>query len=50
MNTTELNLLTALDALLTTGSVVGAARKLNLSESAMSRTLGRLRNVTGDAL
>ncbi|MBK0097176.1 LysR family transcriptional regulator [Erwinia sp. S63] len=50
MNTTDLNLLTALDALLTTGSVVGAARKLNLSESAMSRTLGRLRNVTGDAL
>lgn len=50
MNTTDLNLLTALDALLTTGSVVGAARQLNLSESAMSRTLGRLRNVTGDAL
>ncbi|MBK0094106.1 MULTISPECIES: LysR family transcriptional regulator [Erwiniaceae] len=50
MNTTDLNLLTALDALLTTGSVVGASRQLNLSESAMSRTLGRLRKVTGDAL
>lgn len=50
MNDTDLNLLTALDALLTEGSVVGAARRLKLSESAMSRTLGRLRTVTGDAL
>ncbi|ORM63585.1 LysR family transcriptional regulator [Pantoea rodasii] len=50
MNDTDLNLLIALDALLTTGSVIGAARRLNLSESAMSRTLGRLRTVTGDAL
>jgi DNA-binding transcriptional LysR family regulator len=50
MNDTDLNLLIALDALLTEGSVVGAARRLNLSESAMSRTLGRLRTVTGDAL
>jgi DNA-binding transcriptional LysR family regulator len=46
----DLNLLTALDALLAEGSVVGAARRLGLSTSAMSRTLTRLRAVTGDAL
>ena len=46
----DLNLLTALDALLAEGSVAGAARTLGLSESAMSRTLARLRAVTGDPL
>lgn len=46
----DLNLLIALDALLSEGSVAGAARRLDLSESAMSRTLSRLRTVTGDAL
>jgi DNA-binding transcriptional LysR family regulator len=46
----DLNLLTALDALLTTGSVAGAARRLGLSASAMSRTLARLRAATGDPL
>jgi transcriptional regulator, LysR family len=50
MNSVDLNLLPALDALLSEGSVVGAARRLGLSESAMSRTLGRLRAATGDAL
>lgn len=50
MNETDLNLLIALDALLIEGSVIGAARRLKLSESAMSRTLGRLRATTGDAL
>jgi DNA-binding transcriptional LysR family regulator len=50
MNEPDLNLLFALDALLTEGSVTGAARRLGLSESAMSRTLGRLRVTTGDAL
>lgn len=50
MNSGDLNLLPALDALLSEGSVVGAARRLGLSESAMSRTLGRLRAATGDAL
>lgn len=50
MQNADLNLLIALDALLTEGSVIGAARRLNLSESAMSRTLGRLRATTGDAL
>ncbi len=50
MQDTDLNLLIALDALLMEGSVIGAARRLGLSESAMSRTLGRLRTTTGDAL
>lgn len=48
--TIDLNLLTALDALLAEGSVTGAARRLNLSQSAMSRTLARLREATGDPL
>jgi DNA-binding transcriptional LysR family regulator len=46
----DLNLLHALDVLLSEGSVTGAGRKLRLSPSAMSRTLARLRSVTGDAL
>ena len=46
----DLNLLPALDALLAEGSVTGAARRLGLSTSAMSRTLARLRAVTGDPL
>jgi DNA-binding transcriptional LysR family regulator len=50
METLDLNLLAALDALLAEGSVVGAARRLGLSSSAMSRTLTRLRSATGDPL
>jgi DNA-binding transcriptional LysR family regulator len=50
MDTLDLNLLAALDALLTEGSVTGAARRLGLSSSAMSRTLARLRGATGDPL
>jgi DNA-binding transcriptional LysR family regulator len=50
MADTDLNLLTALDALLAEGSVAGAARRLGLSASAMSRTLSRLRAATGDQL
>lgn len=50
MNDVDLNLLPALDALLTEGSVTGAARRLGLSASAMSRTLARLRAMTGDPL
>lgn len=50
MNQPDLNLLIALDALLAEVSVAGAARRLGLSESAMSRTLSRLRTVTGDPL
>ena len=46
----DLNLLIALDALLADGSVAGAARRLGLSASAMSRTLTRLREETGDPL
>lgn len=46
----DLNLTVALDALLSQGSVAGAARRLALSASAMSRTLARLRAVTGDPL
>src|ERR1700742_123790 len=50
METVDLNLLLALDALLAEGSVIGAARRLGLSASAMSRTLARLRSATGDPL
>ena len=45
-----MNLLAALDALLAEGSVTGAAQRLGLSASAMSRTLARLRSATGDPL
>jgi len=50
MQSVDLNLLISLDALLTERSVTGAARRLGLSPSAMSRTLARLRRVTGDPL
>ena len=46
----DLNLLLTLDVLLTEGSVAGAARRLRLSPSAMSRALARLRRTTGDPL
>ncbi|MFC4070219.1 LysR family transcriptional regulator [Actinoplanes subglobosus] len=44
----DLNLLTVLDALLQEGSVAGAAQRLRLSSPAVSRSLGRLRRLTGD--
>jgi DNA-binding transcriptional LysR family regulator len=50
MERLDLNLLLALDALLSERSVLGAARRMNLSSSAMSRTLTRLRTATGDPL
>jgi DNA-binding transcriptional LysR family regulator len=50
MERLDLNLLLALDVLLAEGSVLGAARRMNLSSSAMSRTLTRLRTATGDPL
>jgi len=50
MPNVDLNLLVALDVLLAEGSVTGAARRLGLSPSAMSRTLARLRDLTGDPL
>ena len=46
----DLNLLVALDVLLTERSVTVAARRLGLSASATSRTLARLRSATGDPL
>lgn len=50
MDDIDLNLLVALDVLLAEGSVTEAAKRLGLSPSAMSRTLSRLRSVTGDPL
>lgn len=50
MEDIDLNLLVALDVLLAEGSVTEAAKRLGLSPSAMSRTLSRLRFVTGDPL
>jgi DNA-binding transcriptional LysR family regulator len=50
MPSVDLDPLISLDALLTERSVTGAARRLGLSPSAMSRTLARLRRVTGDPL
>jgi DNA-binding transcriptional LysR family regulator len=50
MSTPDFNLLVTLDAVLAEGSVAGAARRLRLSPSAMSRALARLREATGDPL
>jgi DNA-binding transcriptional LysR family regulator len=50
MERPDLNLLIALDVLLAEETVAGAARRLRLSPSAMSRTLARLREATGDPL
>lgn len=50
MTPPDLNLLVALDVLLSEKSVARAAKRLQLSPSAMSRTLARLRETTGDAL
>jgi DNA-binding transcriptional LysR family regulator len=50
MSRPDLNLLFTLDALLAEGSVARAARRLRLSPSAMSRSLARLREATGDPL
>ncbi|CBS90469.1 LysR family transcriptional regulator [Azospirillum lipoferum] len=50
MTAPDLNMLVTLDALLAEGSVAGAARRLRLSPSAMSRALARLRAATGDPL
>lgn len=50
MSRPDLNLLVTLDAVLAEGSVTGAAKRLGLSPSAMSRSLARLRETTGDPL
>lgn len=44
----DLNLLVALDALLSEGSVAGAANRMNLSPPAMSRQLARIRHLLND--
>ncbi|MET9350659.1 LysR family transcriptional regulator [Streptomyces termitum] len=46
----DLNLLSALDALLEEGSVAGAAARLHVTAPAMSRSLGRIRRTTGDQI
>jgi DNA-binding transcriptional LysR family regulator len=46
----DLNLLLALDALLREGSVTRAADRMHLSAPAMSRTLARIREATGDPI
>lgn len=46
----DLNLLVALDVLLTEGNVARSAVRLGLSPSATSRALARLRETTGDPL
>lgn len=46
----DLNLLVALDVLIEEGSVVGAARRMDLSAPAMSRTLARIREAVGDPI
>lgn len=50
MTTPDLNLLVTLDVLLAEGNVSRAAQRLRLSPSAMSRSLARLRETTGDPL
>ncbi|WP_144110242.1 LysR family transcriptional regulator [Paraburkholderia sp. BCC1886] len=50
MTLPDLNLLFAIDALLEEGSVVAAARRMNLSAPAMSRTLARIRGAINDPL
>ena len=46
----DLNLLTALDALLNTASVAEAAQRMHLSPPAMSHTLARIRDALGDPI
>lgn len=50
MHLPDLNLLVALNILLEEGSVVGAARRMNLSAPAMSRTLTRIRETLNDPI
>ena len=48
--TLDLNLLRVLDAVLSEGSLTKAARRLAMSQPAVSNAIGRLRDVLGDEL
>jgi DNA-binding transcriptional LysR family regulator len=50
VRTVNLNLLPALEALLAVGTVGGAARRMHVTQSAMSHSLGKLRQLFGDPL
>lgn len=50
LNKLDLNLLVALDAMLTETSITAAAQRLHMSQSAMSNALGRLRDHFQDKL
>ena len=50
MQVPDLNLLAALETLLTEQSVTEAAQKMGVSVSAMSRTLTRIRRLMGDPI
>src|SRR3569833_770267 len=50
MQSIDPSLIRALDALLSEGSVTGAANRLHLNPSAMCRTLTRIRHAIGDPL
>ncbi len=50
MQPSDLGLLVTLDALLQTGSVTGAAKRVGLSTPAMSHALGRIRERFGDPI
>lgn len=50
LNSLDLNLLRSLQALLAEGSVTGAARRIGVSQPAMSAQLARLRTLFGDPL
>lgn len=50
MQTIDFSLLPALNALLSEGSVTGAARMMNRSTAAMSRKLGHIRDALGDPI
>ena len=50
LNKLDLNLLVALDAMLTETSITVAAQRLHMSQSAMSNALGRLRDHFQDKL
>jgi len=50
LNRVDLNLLVVLDAIYTEGGITKAARKLHLSQPAISHALSRLREMFGDPL